>query len=78
MGTIVFEGSKPFEIALQTEPTTTAEGGTVVVTLPVFAPGFPQQTADVRLLLSIQHAEYLAAQIQPVLVMARVNAKRGH
>jgi hypothetical protein len=59
---IIFEGEKPFELVIQTHPTTTAEGETVVVTLPVFVPGSPQQVADVRLLLSIPQAEYLASQ----------------
>ena len=77
MGTIVFEGTEPYELTAQTHPTTTAEGQTVVVTLPVFASESPQEAVDVRLLLSIPQAEYLAAQIQPVLTTARVNARMG-
>jgi len=77
MGAVIFQGEKPFELIAQTHPTTTAEGRTVVVTLPVFVPGFPEQTVDVRFLLSIQQAEYLASQIQPVLRTARVNERMG-
>ncbi|HTB04240.1 MAG TPA: hypothetical protein VK804_27550 [Bradyrhizobium sp.] len=77
MGTIVFEGERPFELVTQQLPTTTAEGQTVVVTLPVFVAGFPQQTLDIQVRMSIEHAEQVAAQIQPILVTARVNRKAG-
>jgi hypothetical protein len=75
MGTISFVGTEPFVLVLQKEPTTTAEGKSVAVTLPVFVPGPPEHAVDVRILLSIPQAELLAAQIQPALVTARVNAR---
>ena len=58
------------------EPETTAQGKSVVVTVPVVFANNPAIAAQVRLTLSVQQAEYLAAQIQPVLVTARVNTQR--
>ena len=73
MGEITFEGEAPFELEALKEPTTAAEGGTVVVTLPVSAPELPSGVAEVQVLLTIPQATHLAAQIQPVLVTARMN-----
>jgi hypothetical protein len=75
--TLTFRGEGSFEIKLQRQPTAVAEDEIVVVTLPVFAAGFPQATAQVEMLLTIEDAEHLAAQLQPALVMARLHAKKG-
>ncbi|HVB58917.1 MAG TPA: hypothetical protein VNE63_21125 [Candidatus Acidoferrales bacterium] len=54
------------------EPNTTAKEEIVVVTVPMNFLRDPQQRGGtLRLHLSIHQAEYLAAQIQPVLVVAR-------
>jgi len=58
------------------EPETTAKGETVVVTAPVIVAGRPDAPGQVRLTLTIEQAEYLAAQIQPVLRIARGNARQ--
>ena len=79
MGTIHFsQDEQPFELLLQREPTASAEGRTVVVTLPVFVPGLPQETAQVKMPLSIQQAEFLHAQLQAGLQVARARAKLGY
>lgn len=79
MSTIHFDkDEQPFEILLQREPRASAEGRTVVVTLPVFVPGLPQETAEVTMPLSIQQAEILHAQLDPALRVARAGAKLGH
>jgi hypothetical protein len=48
-----------------------------VVTLPVFVAGFPQDTADIQVKMTMEHAEQAASQIQAALVTARVNRKAG-
>ncbi len=54
------------------EPNTAAKEEIVVVTVPVNFLRDPQQRGGtLRLHLSIHQAEYLAAQIQPALVVAR-------
>ena len=73
---IILEGSPPYELVTQKEPNTTAQGETVVMTLPVFAAGFPGNTQDIQLRLTIEHAEYMASQIQAALVTARQNRRR--
>jgi hypothetical protein len=77
MGTVTFEGEAPFELALQRLPTARAEGESVLVILPVFVPGEPQDTLDIRVMMAIQHAEQLFAQLQPALTMANVNLRGG-
>ena len=76
MGHIDFtQDEAPFELLLQREPTASAEGRIVVVTLPVFVPGLPQETAEVKMPLSIRHAEFLYAQLDPALRLARARTK---
>jgi hypothetical protein len=75
MGSVVFEGSAPFGLALQGVPTVLAEGKDVVLTFPVSVSD--QETVGLRIQLSIRQAEHLAAQIQPVLLTARSRARRG-
>jgi hypothetical protein len=75
MGSVIFEGSEPFELAIEGLPTTLAEGKDVVLTLPVLVSD--RETVGIRVQLSIRQAEYLAAQIQPVLLTARSRARRG-
>jgi hypothetical protein len=75
VGNVIFEGSEPFELAIEGLPTALAEGKNVVLTFPV--PVSDHQTVGLRVLLPIRQAEHLAAQIQPVLVTARSRARRG-
>ena len=75
--TINFEGGGPFEIALQNPPTARADGGDVLVVLPVPFLGAPQDKVDVRLILEKEHAEKLAAQLPSALKMAHVNSLKG-
>jgi len=77
MGTIVFQGQEPFELVLQKAPTATSDGESVAVTVPVFAAGSPVNFFNVRMPLSIQHAEQLAAQLQSALTAARGKARKG-
>lgn len=59
------------------EPNTTAIAETVVVTIPVtFAPDSQQSDGTLRLSFSIQQAEVLAAQLGPVLFLARSYAQQ--
>jgi hypothetical protein len=73
--TIIFEGPPPYELITQKLPTATSEGEIVVLTLPVFAAGFPQATADIQVRLELEHAEQLAAQLQPAVKMATVRRR---
>lgn len=77
MGTIVFEGAPPYELATQRPPTARAESENVVVTLPVFLPTAPAQTLEVQANLTLEHAEHLEAVVRAALIMARVNRKQG-
>jgi hypothetical protein len=72
---IIFEGSPPYELITQNPPTTTAVGEIVLVTLPVFAAGFPEATQDIELRMTIEHAEQVAAQLHPALMLARARRK---
>ena len=76
MGTVIFEGSAPFELSLQGEPKASAEGKNVVLTFRISLPD-THEAVELRVQLSVRQAEYLAAQIQPVLITARARARRG-
>ena len=71
MGTITFEGDRPFELITKRLPTAMSEGETVVLTLPVSFGGFPDQVAEIRVRLMLEHAEQLAVQIQPAIQKAQ-------
>ena len=71
MGSFFFQGNGPFELAIQREPTVTAEGEDVVVTLPVLIAGPPITVFPLRVPLSIQQAKSLSYQIESVLIAAR-------
>ena len=75
MGTIKFEGELPFELISERLPTVTSEGEAVILTLSVLVPGFPPQIADIQVRLMLEHAEQLAAQIQPAVRQAQ--ARKG-
>jgi hypothetical protein len=72
----MFEGQQPFELTLQQPPTAGTEGGTVLVTLPVLRAGFPASIAEIRVPMSIDQAEKLAARLQPALMLARAAFRR--
>jgi len=74
---IIFEGPPPYELITQKLPTTSAAGEIVVMTLPVFAAGFPQATQELQVRITIEHAEQVAAQLQPALMLARTSRRVG-
>lgn len=53
------------------EPETTARRESVVMTAPVVVAGTPGAPGQVRLTLTIRQTEYLAAQLDPALRLAR-------
>jgi hypothetical protein len=72
MGTIIFEGQVPFEIAPQSQTTVTAEGGNVVLTLVVFAHG---TAVPIRLVLTPDQAGYTLRKFAPMVTKARAQAR---
>jgi hypothetical protein len=75
MGSITFTGERPFELALQQMPKASALGERPLLTLPILVSGFPQDTVEVRLPLSIQQAEQLAAQLEAAIAIARAHSR---
>lgn len=71
MGEITFEGDRPFELVTQRLPTAASQGQTVVLTLPAFVGGFPEQIAHIQVRLMLEHAEQLAVQIELALRQAQ-------
>jgi hypothetical protein len=76
MDTLTLQGEDKFEILLQREPTAKAENGIVILTLPVFADGFPQSTALIEAVLTAEDAERLRSQLTPAVTMARRQEKQ--
>jgi hypothetical protein len=77
MHSLSFQGEDKFEILLQREAAAKAEDGIVVLTLPVFADGFPQSTALVEVILTAEDAEHLRSQLTPAITMARVQERQN-
>jgi hypothetical protein len=71
VGAIVFEGKLPFELMTQRSPRAVAEDGSLTLTLPVFLPEAPDQTVEIQVILTLEHAADLAAQLHPALVLAK-------
>jgi hypothetical protein len=76
MANITFEGQGPFEVALQKEPELRAQDDSVVLTLPVFAPGLPQRIAEIRLAMSYDHAKKIQAQLVPAIRLVEFHLKQ--
>jgi hypothetical protein len=72
MGAVVFEGTLPFELISQRPPQAVAEDGSVTLMLPVFVPEAPAQSIEIQVILTLEHAADLAAQLQPALVLAKI------
>jgi hypothetical protein len=75
MGAIVFEGSLPFELISQRAPKAVAEDGSVTLTLPVLVPDAPAKSVEIQIILTLQHAAELAAQLQPALQLAKAQSR---
>ena len=67
---IILDGSdgEPFELLVQRSPTARSEGEFVIVTVPAFAVGFPQSTADIQVRLNSEHAAALAAALNQAVM----------
>ena len=63
MGYVVLEGREPFDLIARRLPSAIAVNGLVAATVSVYAPRFPGNTADVRILLNPQQAEDLARRL---------------
>jgi hypothetical protein len=73
---VISPASKPVELIAQTNPSTIAEDEIVVMTVPVFFSAPPQHEGQIRLLLTLPHAEYLYGQIDSAIKQARRNARK--
>jgi hypothetical protein len=65
---LTFRGEEePFEIKLQGQPEVRRIEDTVEITLPVFAAGFPDATAQMQACLSVSEAQGLSDQLRACL-----------
>jgi hypothetical protein len=74
MGSIVLQGREPFDLIAHRLATAVAESKIVAATVPIFAPGFPGNIAEIRILLNPQQAEDLARQLLLEAKRARENS----
>jgi hypothetical protein len=74
MTDLVFNAPQPFQMILVRDASTVAEGESVQSTLPIHAPGFPEDTAQVRLALNPSQAEMLAEDLLRAAQQARKHA----
>jgi hypothetical protein len=71
MSELLFNGPQPFQMTLMRDASTVADGDSVQSTLPIHAPGFYENTAQVRLALNPDQAECLAEQLLRAAKKAR-------
>jgi hypothetical protein len=64
-------------IAIQA-PEASAQGESVILTAPVAFADSPEQRGQIRLTLTYEQAERLAAQIQPAARIARVRSEQRY
>ena len=74
---VIFEPPQPYELVSQKEPTAVGKDGSVLVTLTVFSGATDDRPkiAELRVHLALDHAEHLAAQLQPAVMMAKVQQR---
>jgi hypothetical protein len=58
------------------QPEASAQGETVVLTAPVAFADNPEQRGEIRLTLTVEQAEVLSAQLQPVARIARIRSQQ--
>jgi len=58
------------------QPEASAQGENVVLTAPVIVVGRPDAPGQVRLTLTVQQAEILAAQLEPAARIARARSQQ--
>lgn len=58
------------------QPEASAQGESVVLTAPVAFADNPEQHGQIRLTLTVEQAEVLSAQLQPVARIARVRSQQ--
>ena len=75
MATLSLEGPQPFDLVAKNHPTSTAERGTVTVTLPVYDPRSPANVVQIRLLMTPEEAEHMSRQLVPVVTTARMQLR---
>lgn len=71
MGSIFFQGGRPFELETRKPPTASARGERVFVTLPVFVGGGPRHTLELQIRLSFKHAEQLLTELETAVHLVR-------
>jgi hypothetical protein len=76
MTDLVLKGPQPFDLIPQRDATAVAEGENVNMTLPVFALGFPENAAQIRLSLTPGQALQIVEQLQGALTIARAYGRR--
>ncbi len=76
MTDLVLKGPQPFDLMPQRDATAVAEGENVSMTLPVFAFGFPENAAQIRLLLTPDQALQIVDQLHGALAIARAHGRR--
>ena len=70
MATITLSGPEPVDLITQRSATAVAAGDTVAMTLPVIAPGCPEDAVKIRLLLTPEQAQSVALDLTEAAIAA--------
>jgi hypothetical protein len=73
---VMAKSSGPVDLIATRQPEATAQDKTVVVTAPVVFADTPEQCGEIRLTLTFEQAEVLAAQLQPVARTVRIRSQQ--
>lgn len=75
MAKLILEGPQPIDLVAKNHPTSTAERGIVMMTLPVYDPQNPEDVVQIRIQMTPDDAEYASHQLGPAVMTARVQLK---
>jgi len=76
MDKITFPMPGPNELECPRLSTTRASGGIVEMIVPVLVPGQPVREHEIRLSISLEHAQHMAGQLRAAIVTAKVQLRR--
>jgi hypothetical protein len=76
MDKIILPANEPIELEIPKFSTTIGSGENVQMTVPVLVPETPPRERQIVLVISLEHAQHIAGQLQASIVTAKANARR--
>lgn len=75
MDKVILPATEPIELEVPSFSITRGSGGNVEMTVPVSVPGPIRREQSIVLVVSLEHAQHIAGQLQAAIVTAKVQRK---